>query len=117
MTKTIQGIIKVIDAQGNKDPYTKNINVLNIINEVLTTENNIITNYKANINISISKSLEINYVKGFIKSIITNLLKNSLEYSKESVSPEISISAHRYNAETIKIIFEDNGIGMDIPNH
>lgn len=114
LDNTIQGIIKVIDAQGNKDPFTKNINLLEIVNEVLSSENDFITNYKANINISISRSLQLNYVKGFIKSIITNLLKNALEYSKESIPPEISISAHRYNSDTIKLIFEDNGIGMDI---
>ncbi len=114
LDNTITGLIKVIDAQGNKNPFTKNISLLDVVKDVLKSENNFITNYKANINILISHSLKFNYVKDFIKSIISNLLKNSLEYSKEFDSPNITISAHRYNTDTIKLIFEDNGIGMDI---
>ncbi len=114
LDNTITGLIKVIEAQENTDPFTRNINLVNIVKDVIKSEHEFINTYKAHINILISDSLEFNYVKGFIISIITNLLKNSLEFSKESVPPNITICAHRYNTDTIKIMFKDNGIGIDI---
>lgn len=48
-----------------------------------------------------------------LKQVFSNLIGNSLKYSKQGVTPKITISTKKIE-ENILIIVEDNGIGFDM---
>lgn len=74
----------------------------------------------------ISENLpELNVIPFQIQQLFTNLISNSLKYSKENISPEISITATKVTAaddeqipsstkdKYYRITFRDNGIGFE----
>ncbi len=78
---------------------------------------------------SISKSIEksgtliysdffnaqcINFNPAYLESIFLNLITNSIKYCKPGVFPIIKISTSINEDGTTKMIFSDNGIGMDM---
>ena len=52
----------------------------------------------------------------FIHNIFYSLISNSLKFSHEARVPEIKISSSK-EAGKIKLIFEDNGLGIDLKRH
>jgi PAS domain S-box-containing protein len=55
-------------------------------------------------------------VKSYLHSIFFNLILNSIKYRQEAVDPIIYINSFR-NGETIEIVFEDNGLGINLEKH
>ena len=54
-------------------------------------------------------------VPAYIESILYNLISNSIKYRSAERSPVIDISTHLHG-DSITIIVEDNGIGIDLDN-
>jgi PAS domain S-box-containing protein len=55
-------------------------------------------------------------IKSYIYSIFYNLISNSIKYRKPGIIPEIMIKAEVID-QRAKIIFEDNGMGIDLIKH
>jgi signal transduction histidine kinase len=68
---------------------------------------------QAEVNISEVMDITMNGVKPYLQSIFYNLIHNALKYSKASEKPIIKCSAFPEN-KVIKIIVEDNGMGIDM---
>jgi|AntRauTorcE11898_2_1112593.scaffolds.fasta_scaffold13290_2 PAS domain S-box-containing protein len=52
--------------------------------------------------------------KTYLESIFLNLLTNSIKYRNPNTSPAITISTQRTDTNSIKLTFEDNGMGFDV---
>jgi len=59
---------------------------------------------------------EVNFPKFYLESIFHNMISNSLKYQMPEVKPIIKISSSDANGRT-QIIFEDNGIGIDLDRY
>ncbi|HWZ15575.1 MAG TPA: PAS domain S-box protein [Mucilaginibacter sp.] len=58
----------------------------------------------------------INFPRIYLESIFYNLVSNSLKYRRDDVQVEIKISSTESGEKTF-LIFEDNGIGIDLARH
>ena len=63
--------------------------------------------------LSIEPELKISGIKSYFESIFYNLLSNSHKYIDQSRTLHISIRIEKSSEKNYKIIFSDNGIGMD----
>jgi signal transduction histidine kinase len=59
---------------------------------------------------------EVSFPKIYLESIFHNMISNSIKYHRLDVKPAIKISSARENGH-VKIIFEDNGIGIDLQRY
>jgi len=57
----------------------------------------------------------VNFNINFLHSIFLNLITNSIKYAKPDTPPLINIYSYKTD-ENIKLIFEDNGTGIDMNN-
>ncbi len=112
--EVLVGLIKVVDAQGNKDSFSYGINVFNIVSEIINNEQDKLTVAQAQVDINIPEDLKINYVKTFLYAILLNLLNNALDFKSPNQNLHIYIKAERVDEDYIKIYFRDNGIGIDM---
>lgn len=56
---------------------------------------------------------EMNTLKSYLYSIFYNLITNSIKYRRPNVPPVIKISSRKTDAG-ITLVFEDNGMGIDL---
>jgi signal transduction histidine kinase len=56
---------------------------------------------------------EIVTIKSYLHIIFFNLISNSLKYRQPTVPPMIKITSRKEN-DKIVLLFEDNGIGIDL---
>ena len=70
----------------------------------------------AEIKYDFSKCPTIEYVPAYLESIFQNLLTNALKYSHPDRPPVINCRTVKDN-EHIYMLFEDNGIGIDLERH
>jgi len=84
-----------------------------LVTDIMTSIETLITEEKAVINTDFSQVSEMLTVKSYLHSIFYNLIYNSLKYRKPDIASIISLSS-RKNARKIFLIFEDNGIGIDL---
>ncbi|MBS1919439.1 MAG: HAMP domain-containing histidine kinase [Bacteroidetes bacterium] len=66
---------------------------------------------KADLMLQASNDL-INADEVHFPNLINNLIDNAIKYSKDNIPPELKITTQS-NSKNLKIIFEDNGIGMN----
>lgn len=89
------------------DLHTRLEKVKNILKEKIKDSNlTIIENF--------SSAKNCYGIPAYIESIFYNLISNSIKYRAFERDPVIYISAQEQN-DKLKIIFKDNGIGMDLP--
>jgi len=93
-----------------------------IINEIITDLEIIITEKNATINVS--KIPEVEVIPGQIRQVFQNIISNALKFSKEGVQPVLNITADiidekkidgaiNKNGNYCRISISDNGIGFN----
>lgn len=99
-----------------KNKYSKEIQAPVAFQEVLDgvtdSLNTLIQTTKTQIKSDFQVS-EISFNFSYLTSIFLNLISNSIKYSRPGIHPQIIISTLK-NDEGIKLIIEDNGLGMDL---
>ncbi|MFW5872751.1 MAG: PAS domain-containing sensor histidine kinase [bacterium] len=113
---TLKGLVQIIDTQGKKEIYEPEIQVKKVIDNVIMTEKNRIAQSNAEITVKCRKNLRINYVRSYLNSIFSNMISNSLKYRSEVRPLEIKITCEK-EKDKLKIIYEDNGIGIDLKKY
>jgi PAS domain S-box-containing protein len=84
-------------------------NILNVMDNIST----LIKEHRVDIDLQITDDFKVNASAAYLESIVLNLLTNSIKYRREDVPTKISIRAFNYRKKT-RIIFEDNGTGIDM---
>lgn len=88
------------------------VNVCDVISDSITTVNYLASQYDVRIEFKCDQDLEINCDRKRIEQVIINLLTNSIKFSdKDKEERIVKISAENGNG-FVKIIVEDNGIGI-----
>ncbi|WP_055411266.1 PAS domain-containing sensor histidine kinase [Nonlabens sp. YIK11] len=72
-----------------------------------------IKEYHINVDVEIDDDFTVAASPAYLESIILNLLTNSIKYRKKDVPSRITIKAYKHKGKS-RIIFEDNGIGIDM---
>ncbi|HET8865800.1 MAG TPA: PAS domain S-box protein [Gracilimonas sp.] len=93
-----------------EDIQRENVDLNKILNDAKSLENAQISDRKAKITNDELPTVKAN--SGAIKQVFQNVLNNGLKYQKPDSIPEIHISAKESDTHW-KIIFKDNGIGIN----
>src|SRR5215203_241580 len=83
------------------------------ISDIHLSIEKMIENEKAIILWNFTEAEEIVTIKGYLHSIFFNLISNSLKYRKPDETPMIKITSRKMNGKIV-LLFEDNGIGIDL---
>ncbi|WMJ73969.1 sensor histidine kinase [Cytophagaceae bacterium ABcell3] len=69
---------------------------------------------ETNVEVNFSECPEVYTVKPFLLSVFYNLLSNAIKYKSENRKPSIKVSSGYLDQNTLYILFEDNGMGIDL---
>lgn len=116
-TENLQEVISsYLDRWIKKDRLNLELRPLNFEEVLATTQNSIKQLIEKN-NVIVQYNFEaaptVNFNLNFLQSIFLNLLTNSIKYANPGVDSVIRISSSR-SEDSIKLIFEDNGSGIDL---
>ncbi|HQI10196.1 MAG TPA: HAMP domain-containing sensor histidine kinase, partial [Fervidobacterium sp.] len=87
-------------------------NIHDVINDSILTVNHLASQYDVKIEFNFDQDLEINCDRKRIEQVITNLLTNSIKFSDKSKEERVAKIAIENDGDFVKIIVEDNGIGI-----
>ena len=117
LNETVDDLGKVVIIRDNPSIGKSEVNVLDSIRNVLGQINMFVENKNPELNLNINKEDTIYSHKAYFESILLNLLTNALKYSSSERRLVISIQLVRHSNNTSELIFEDNGIGIDIDKY
>lgn len=87
-----------------------------IFKQVISALQSNINDAEAQIEYDFHESPTVNYIPAYLESILQNLLTNSLKYRQ--LNKPTLIKCYTFHADGhIYLVFEDNGIGIDLDKH
>lgn len=88
------------------------VNVHDVISDSISTVSHLASQYDVKIEFNIDQDLKINCDRKRIEQVITNLLTNSIKFSDKSKKERVVKIAIENDGDFVKIIVEDNGVGI-----
>jgi signal transduction histidine kinase len=116
LSATMGHLDEIVKIQSEISKGTKSVDFETIYNNVASTLHANIVNTRARIHTDFSNCPQIDYIPAYLESILQNLLTNALKYKHPDRTPEVNITTKRSGTE-VYLIFEDNGIGIDMQRH
>lgn len=113
LNETILDLGKVVIIRDNPSITKTNINVYDSVKNVMNQINILIEQTSIEFDIKINKKDTVYSNKAYLESILLNLFTNSIKYRSNDRSLKILITFNN-NSEQSELIFEDNGIGIDL---
>lgn len=112
LNTTLQNLMQIVEIKLNQDIEYNNCELEEILHTTTQMLQGDILKSKAVIH---SKFLvtHVRFPKVYLESLFYNMISNGLKYIKDGVPAMINISSEEENGKT-KLIFEDNGIGIDL---
>ncbi len=98
------------------DKIAEPVSFAKVLKEVCDINEPFINANNALIVSDFTRCQEMTGVKSYLYSIFYNLITNSIKYKKPDVNPVIEIVSS-INSGKIKLVFKDNGIGMDLKTY
>ena len=118
MNQTIHSLNEVFSVQSNLNLPKQSLDLENVLKETLNSINNQIEDSDARITYDFNEAPKITFPRVHLISIFQNLITNSIKYKQEQKVPRIKISSKKVkNSSRLKLIFQDNGRGMDLKTY
>jgi PAS domain S-box-containing protein len=114
LNETINDLAKVITIKDSRSIQNEELPIHDIFKNILSQLHIQFENIKPQLNITYGNITKINTNKAYFESIFINLLTNSLKYRSKNRDLIIDIAVTQEENDTIKILFKDNGIGIDL---
>jgi PAS domain S-box-containing protein len=111
LRETIQELISLIKIQ-DEEITLENVSCKDVIEDIKLSIHELIQQTNARIITDFNGCDQIKLTKPALKSIFYNLTSNAIKYSAQDRQPEVFIQTTR-NGKYVKIIVEDNGLGID----
>lgn len=84
------------------------------LQQAMSSIRSLLTGSKAKVSVDLSPDADLVCIHStYLDSIFLNLITNAIKYSRPGVSPVITIRSRRVG-DTVQIVVEDNGKGMDL---
>lgn len=116
LDETIAQLNEIVKIQATDEREIKEIVLNTCVQNVLQSVNGLLLEADAKVNINYDPDLKVRAIKPYLTSVVLNLMTNSIKYRKPNGSLEITISARKFENQTI-ISFEDNGLGIDLKKY
>jgi K+-sensing histidine kinase KdpD len=116
LNTTMSHLDEIVKIQSEISKERKSISFENIFNNVILTLHANIVATNAKIESDFSNCPQISYIPAYLESIFLNLLTNALKYKHPDRAPHIKCYTLK-EGNSISLIFEDNGMGIDLKRH
>lgn len=93
-----------------------NLKLTNIINNNIYSAVTTLNKKEISINNYVDEDIFVKALPAYLDSIIMNLLTNAIKYRSTERESFLNIYTE-YEKEYIKLVFEDNGLGIDLDKH
>lgn len=113
LSDTIEHLNEIVTVHTNVNKSKTLISFDKILNQVLTSINQIIIKEDAQINADFSNVIAIRYISAYMESIILNLITNAIKYKHPDRKPIINIKTYIENSSPVLEV-SDNGLGIDL---
>src|SRR5215213_5871163 len=113
LDEVIRDLNDILKIRQMVDESKQLIKLEKFITDIHLSIEKMIENEKAQILWNFTEAEEIVTIKSYLHSIFFNLISNSLKYRKPGEAPLIKITSRKMNGKII-LLFEDNGIGIDL---
>ena len=113
LNDTLNDLIEVILIKKSGNLVVKEIELQEMYQRVTQTLNGIISKSGAVIATNFSSAANVCFDEAYLESIFVNLITNAIKYAAPERCLQLKIFS-RNEGDTIKVVFEDNGIGMDM---
>ena len=113
LNTTISHLNEIVSVNSKTGGELKDVSFRETFNDTINILSDVIKPTKAEF-ITDFKSLEsVNYIPAYMDSIFLNIISNSIKYAHPERKPIIKITSYT-DGESNSILFEDNGIGVDL---
>ena len=113
LDEVIRDLNDILKIRQKVDESKQLINLAKFASDIQLSIEKMIENEKAVILWNFTEAEEIVTIKSYLHSIFFNLISNSLKYRQPTVPPMIKITSRKINGKIV-LLFEDNGIGIDL---
>ena len=114
LNETLNDLINILIIKENRNLITHQLSFSDVFEKVYASISTTIKNAAAIIETDFVAVDTVNFSKAYLESIFLNLLTNSLKYSDPNKPIKIFIKSFKGEDGTTKLMFSDNGIGMDM---
>lgn len=113
LDEVIRDLNEILKIRQKVDESKQLINFTQFASDIHLSIEKMIENENAVILWNFTAAEEIVTIKSYLHSIFFNLISNSLKYRQPAVPPLIKISSQKKKGNIV-LLFEDNGIGIDL---
>ncbi len=113
LDEVIRDLNDILKIRQKVDESKQLIKLATFVSDIHLSIEKMIENEKAVIIWNFTEAEEIVTIKSYLHSIFYNLISNSLKYRQLTEQPIIKITSRKENGKII-LLFEDNGIGIDL---
>ncbi len=114
LNDTLNDLINILIIKENIHLPTSEVTFAQTLEKVTLSINKSIERTGTIIHSDFSSAPNVNFNPAYLESVFLNLITNSLKYAKPEGHPIIQINTSTNEDGTTKLIFSDNGIGMDM---
>jgi signal transduction histidine kinase len=113
LDEVIRDLNDILKIRQKVDESKQLINFAKFASDIQLSIEKLIENEHAMVLWNFTEDEEMVAIKSYLHSIFFNLISNSLKYRNPNVQPIINITIRKENGKTV-LLFEDNGIGIDL---
>ncbi len=114
LNDTLNDLIKILFVKEKLNHHTEELKFDKILNKVKDSIANSIESNNVTIDFDFSLAPSVKFSSSYLESLFLNLLSNSIKYAHPLRDPIIRITSFKQSDNRIKLIFSDNGVGMDM---
>jgi len=114
LNETLNDLISILMIKEKTNLTKDTIAFKEILEKVKSSLSVMLTNNRATIESDFSEAPTVKFTKAYLESIFLNLLTNSIRYSYPERPPIIKIKTTMESDGRTKLVFSDNGIGMNM---
>lgn len=116
LINTVEHLNEIVKIHTELESERKTVQFEAVFKNVFLALKSNIGNVDAKFDYDFSKCAEISYIPAYLESILQNLLTNAIKYRQPD--RRLLVSCHTLEENNhIYLIFEDNGIGIDLKRH
>jgi len=114
LNDTLNDLINILIIKENPNIFIEEQNLKIVFDTVINSIANIVNSTNASLDVDFSQAETVSFNNAYLESIFLNLLTNSFKYAHPDRSPHIKIQTTKSKEGAIKLIYSDNGIGMNM---
>ncbi len=114
LNETLNDLIGILIIKENRDQIIVENDMKLVLDKVLSSISIFVEKKNTKIEVDFSEVRTVKFNAAYLESIFLNLLTNALKYSHPNRTPEIKIKTSMNADGSIRLVFSDNGIGMNM---